>query len=92
MKLKVNFTALAGVRKTPIFTNYRPDWKSIRKPEYNCAVLTFTEMQKITPGDTAECMLTPMRPDLWTVEIGDIIDCMEGSRKVGEAEVLEISS
>lgn len=90
MKLKIKFTALAGVRKTPIFSNYRPDWKSDRKPEYNCAVLTFTEVQMIQPGETAECSLQPMRPDLWTVEVNDVIDCMEGSRKVGEAVVLEI--
>lgn len=90
MNLKVKFTALAGVRKTPIFTNYRPDWKSVRKPEYNCAVLTFTEVKMIQPGETAECNLQPMRPDLWTVEVDDVIDCMEGSRKVGEAIVLEI--
>jgi len=90
MILKVKFTALAGVRKTPILSNYRPDWKSTRKPEYNCAVLSFSEPQMVHPGDSCEGKLQPMRPDLWTVEIGDVIDCMEGSRKVGEAIVLEI--
>jgi len=89
-QLKVKFTALAGVRKTPILTTYRPDWKSDRKPEYNGAMLTFTEVQKIEPGESAECTLTPIRPDLWIVEVDDVLDCMEGSRKVGEAIVLEI--
>ena len=88
--LRVKFTALAGVRKTPIFTNYRPDWKSERKPEYNGAMLTFTEPQMVHPGDSCEGILHPIRPDLWTVEVGDMLDCMEGSRKVGEAIVIEV--
>lgn len=78
------------VRKSPIFTNYRPDWTSERKPEYNGGALSFTDKDKIIPGEECKCILMPMCPDLWQVEIGDIIFCMEGSRKVGEAVVLKI--
>lgn len=71
-------------------SHYRPNWSSERKPEQNCAQLLFTDKVKIDPGETHECLLEPFAPHLWEVEIGDILDCMEGTHKVGEALVLEI--
>lgn len=90
MKYRVLFTAYR-VRKTPIFTHYRPDWTSDTKPDYNCAQLLFDDRPTIEPGETHECLLQPLNASLWgSVIVGDVLQCMEGSRAVGEASVLEI--
>lgn len=86
---KVRFTSTG--RTTPIRSKYRPDWTTESKPEYNCAVLFFDDKECINLGETHICYLEPMRPDLWaTVKISDVLKCMEGSKEVGEAIVLEI--
>ena len=92
MKYKVLFTAFL-VRTTPIASGYRPDWGCDKKPDYNCAMLTFTDKELIVPGEQHECFLQPMCPEFWgNVAINDTLRCMEGSRQVGEAVILEIMS
>lgn len=86
---KIRFTSTG--RATPIFTKYRPDWTTENKPDYNCAVIIFDDKDSIRPGESHICHLEPMRPDLWPeVKVSDVLKCMEGSREVGEALVLEI--
>lgn len=86
---KIRFTSTG--RTTPILSKYRPDWTTKNKPDYNCAVLIFDDKESINPGESHICYLEPIRPDLWaTVKVNDVLKCMEGSREVGEAIVLEI--
>ncbi len=90
MMYKVLFTSAKG---NPVFSHYRPDWCSESKPEYNCAQLLFTDTSCIVPGETHECLLQPLRPELWNgVAINDTLKCMEGPKRVGIAIVLEIIS
>ena len=92
MKYKVLFTAFL-VKKTPIRSSYRPDWTCDNKPDYNCAMLSFSDKEEIAPGESCECFLQPLVPSLWVnVAINDALRCMEGSRQVGEAVILEIMS
>lgn len=89
MKYKVNFTATN--RPTPIRTNYRPDWISDSKPEYNCAQLIFTDKYTIGQDESHDCILEPFASQLWSnVQVGDVLKCMEGITEVGTATVLEI--
>lgn len=90
MKYKVLFTAYK-VRNSPIYSAYRPNWICDHKSEQNCASLIFDEPEFIVPGENGECLLHPFAPDLWNnIQIGDVLQCMEGSRAVGEATILEI--
>lgn len=90
MKYRVLFTAYHDMRKLPIWSSYRPDWTSNNKPEYNCGQLTF-EGGPIEPGFQRQCILTPLMPELWeTVITNDTLRCMEGSKQVGDAVVIEI--
>lgn len=90
MNYKVLFTAFTN-RESPIFSGYRPDWVSDNKPDYNCASLTFSNMEKIDPGAECECLLSPLRTDLWQhVKVYEILKCMEGLRQVGEATVIDL--
>ncbi len=91
MKFKVRFTHHANVRVSPIFSEYRPCWTAYLKPEQNCARLLFDDIQMIKPGETHDCILEPMVAGFWlAVGQDDVLKCMEGSREVGEAIVLEV--
>ena len=90
MKYRVLFTLYHDIKKTPVRTGYRPDWTSNHKPEYNCGQLTF-QGEEIKPGYQRECILTPVMLQLWeTVITKDTLRCMEGSRQVGDAVVIEV--
>lgn len=91
MKFRVRFHHYADVRKTPIFSNYHPGWIAPNKPDQNSAALFFDDVKMLMPGETHNCILEPLCPELWTqVENNDILKCMESSRQIGEALVLEI--
>lgn len=92
MKLHVLFS-LNNARKTGVMSSYRPDWTSELKPEHNGGVLSFTDKQIIMPGESHECILEPLVPEFWSrIRLNDVLECMEGSRQVGQALVLEITS
>jgi len=72
-------------------TDYRPTWQSDSKPDHNSGVFAFTDLKIIDLGESHQGLLYPLAPELWTtVRINDVLRCMEGSRQVGEAVVLEI--
>jgi hypothetical protein len=83
--------SLNNARSTPIFSHYRPDWKSESKPEYNCAQVLLNDRDMLFPGESCECKLQPAMTDLWkTVQVGDMLHCMEGLTEVGTATVMSI--
>ena len=92
MIYRVSFT-LNQVRKTGIrneFGEYRPDWVSDNKPDYNGARVLI-EGGKCELGETVSATLQPLIPALWTaVKVGDVLKAMEGPKQVGEAVVLGI--
>lgn len=90
MKFRIIFTG-SNVRKTPIYSGYRPDWCCIdKKPDYNCGMLHFNG-DPIMPDGEKECILTPLQAGLWeNISVNDVLNCMEGSRCVGKAIVLEV--
>jgi len=83
---------LSGVRKTAILSQYRPDWVSERKPEYNCArvVLVPNPQASLAPGQNGAAILQPMSPELWAVEPGDELEAREGSKTVAVAKVVGV--
>ena len=90
MKYKVLFT-LTHVKKLSIRSGYRPDWISSYKPQYNCAKLSFEGKESLAPGEQYQCVLEPLKPELWeTVITNDVLLCMEGLRQIGEALVIEV--
>jgi hypothetical protein len=90
MKYKVLFNHYT-VRKSPILSEYRPDWCCDSKPEYNCAGLLFSDITSINPGEQHQCELEPLIKKLWAnIKVGDILKCMEGNRQVGDAVILDI--
>lgn len=90
MKFKILFVS---DKKVPIKSGYRPDWCSNNKPYYNCAQLIFNDKDSIMLGEKHECLLEPLCPVLWNnIMINDALKCMEGSKQVGKAIVLDIIS
>lgn len=89
MKFKIRFT-LNNSRRSGILSGYRPTWQSDSKPEHNGGMIHWPG-DRIELGETREVFLWPLAPQMWeSVAINDILKCMEGSRVVGEATVLEI--
>lgn len=90
MKFKVNFTLYPNVKTVPVFTGYRPTWCATSKPEHNSGMIQWSG-DRINLGETREVILSPFAPEFWNkVAVNDILKCMEGSREVGEATILEI--
>jgi hypothetical protein len=72
-------------------TNYHPTWTSDSKPEHNSGIFVFIGLKIINLGESHEGTLYPLVPELWNaVRTNDVLKCMEGSKQVGEAVVLEI--
>ena len=89
MKFKVCFK-LNGEKKRPVLTNYRPTWTCESKPDHNSGALVFDDIDAINPGEGHICFLHPLAPEFWNdVKLYHSLDCMEGSRVVGTAFVLE---
>lgn len=86
----VRLCVLPITRRTSIASGYRPDWVSDRKPEYNCARLTFPG-GPIPPGGTLYgALLEPFRADQWlAVKVGDILEAREGRKTTATATVLQ---
>jgi hypothetical protein len=82
---------LNNKRRSPIVSEYRPDWIGDNKPEYNGARVLFTNDEILPPGERCQCILEPFAQEFWDkVVVGDTLKCMEGPTEVGEAVVLEI--
>jgi len=91
MILLVRLRCLEGARKTAFKTGYRPDWKSERKPELNGAqVLLSRRVLEVPPGGESEVLLQPLVPDLWQVEVRDVLLGFEGFKQTVEGVVLEV--
>lgn len=89
MKFKLRFT-LNHTRRNGILSGYRPTWCSDSKPDHNSGIIHWPG-EGIDKGETREVFLWPLAPEFWEqVRVNDILKCMEGSRVVGEATVLEI--
>lgn len=91
MRILVRLRCLEGARKTPFATGYRPDWRSRRKPELNGAQVSLPRrVLEVPPDGEAEVLLQPLVPDLWKVEVGDLLSGFEGLKRVVEGVVLEV--
>lgn len=89
MRFKVLFKLYDGVRHTGVKNIYRPDWCLDNKLDFNCGQIISSDLIEL--GKSYECELQPLCPEFWkNVRLNDILRCMEGSRQVGEATVLEI--
>lgn len=90
MKFKIRFT-LNHTRRTGILSGYRPTWCCDSKPDHNSGAFYWSGGHWIELGATQEGLLWPLAPQFWEeVRVNDVLRCMEGSKVVGEAIVLEI--
>jgi hypothetical protein len=82
-------TTEEGGRKNPtIGAGYRPHWVGKNKPEPNDAAV-FMDSAELPSGGSKNVILFPFKWEPWTqVMAGDVLDCFEGSKKVGSAVVL----
>lgn len=80
-----------GGRTKPVFSGYRCQWRSGRKPEWNDAKVEFDD-ERLDPGASTDATLTLSVPLYWrgVVEVGDELEGGEGSRVVATATVLEV--
>lgn len=91
MILLTSFKLFPEARKTPVYSGYAPTWKSENKPQHNSGVIFFPQsLSELAIGITTQAVLAPLRRDLWSVDIGDVIGAYEGSKHVGDAIVLEV--
>jgi hypothetical protein len=89
----VKLHILKNGRKTPIANGYRPDWRSLRKPELNGGQITLLDdIRVLAPGETGKAYLQPILPELWKVEIGDILLGCEGFTITAQAEILSFGA
>lgn len=90
MKFKVLFI-LNDAKKCRVLSGYRPTWIGDNKPEHSSGMVYWSGGDAVSPGEAQEAVLWPLAPQLWEdIRINDTLKCMEGSREVGEAIVLEI--
>ena len=90
MKFKIRFI-LNHTRRSGILSGYRPTWQTDSKPDHNSGIFYWSGGNRIELGETQEGLLWPLSSELWSkVAVNDTLKCMEGSRIVGEATVLEI--
>lgn len=80
-----------GGRRNPIDSEYRAScrlpWNSATR-SYNDALVIFEEGGALYPGTDRMGWLRPARPDFWSsLEQGDVVELMEGSRPIGFAVV-----
>ncbi len=89
MKFKVCFK-LERVKTRPVLTGYRPTWANDSKPDQNSGALTFDDKDEIKPGEIHVCYLHPLASEYWNnVKPFQWMKCMEGSKVVGVAIILE---
>lgn len=80
-----------GGRRSFILSGYRPN---IRFDDdiYTDGALTFSDREKLFPGDKCQVKIRFPKPDLVKkyVTVGTTFDINEGPHKVGEGEILAI--
>ena len=85
-----------GGRSGPFVSGYRPQWDLGHRSEDGriafCDAEVWLDGQlKLDPGGTAVVRLHPLSPELWhDLGEGSALGLYEGSRKLGEAGVLEV--
>lgn len=82
-----------GGRKTPLVTGYRSCWGFPPEihPYLHDGPLLIEGQDWLAPGEDALVALHPLVPDHWPqVTVGLLLGMFEGSRKVGEAVVVEV--
>lgn len=90
MKFKIRFT-LNHTRMRGILSGYRPTWTCNSKPDHNSGAMYWSGKEWIEKGETYNTLLWPLQSKYWEeVRVNDVLKCMEGSKIVGEAIVLEI--
>lgn len=92
LRVRVNLlTGDMGGRSKPVFSGYRCQWRSARKPEWNDAKVEFDD-ERLNPGAATDATLTLSVPSSWrgVVEVGDSLEGGEGSRVVATATVLAV--
>ena len=95
-KVEVRLLATeAGGRRSPIHTDYRPDWDVgnswLGKPTINGGRLFLEDRDELAPGEQCVGRIEPILPELWgRIRVGSMIAAQEGSRVVAHARVLEI--
>lgn len=90
MKFRIRLT-LNDIKKCPIYSGYRPTWMCDSKPDQNSGMVYWSGGNAVKPGETQEGFLQPLASEYWEkVGLNDTLKCMEGSRVVGTAVVLEI--
>lgn len=86
-----------GGRKTPIFSEYRPDCyfkgrtHDGRPAGYGATLLFSPDSFRLAPGEEASGELTPMTPSIWPqLRPGDVFHLGEGGRFIAEVTVVEL--
>src|SRR5450631_2010638 len=101
MQLRVRLhllTELEGGRRSPILSDYRPDWDNgDRRPDgsinYHIGRIIGLTVEPLARGAEAEADLEVYRPEAWArVRPGDRLTCFEGPQAVGHAIVLSIGT
>ena len=87
----------SGGRKTPIWTDYRPNWNVGNSwhgsPTLNDGRVLLDGISELAPGTEGPAILEPLAPEYWgAVEVGAVLPMQEGSRLVGYATVTEVAS
>lgn len=98
MRFKANFHFNGIKKEDPLYDNYRicngyrTTWLSKNKPEHSTGVLVLNKLESIKAGETCnDCYIEPFAPELWqSIKEGEVISCMTGLKKIGEATVIKI--
>lgn len=90
MKFKVLFI-LNSVRKNGIKNNYMPTWISNSKPNHNSGMIIFNDIEFLEKEISHICELSPLCSEFWEdIRLNEVLNCMEGTKQVGSAIVLDI--
>jgi translation elongation factor EF-Tu-like GTPase len=83
-----------GGRKTPITSDYRPNWSIGAEPNPDAqggAAAVIESGGTIAPGETADVRLFPMWPEFFAgVAPGAQLFAFEGPRVVGQAVITDV--
>ena len=81
-----------GGRKSFVFSGYRPNLR-FGKELYTDAAITFSDREKLFPGETWQVTIHVPKPEFVQeyLKVGKVFDIHEGSRKVGNGEILAVS-